>query len=109
MSEIRGFHLHVYFEPEQQLQAATLRAELADRFALPVGRLHPRPVGPHGRPMFQALLTARQLAEVLSWLMLNRQGLNILLHPDTGQDRLDHSAHAVWLGTPQPLDLTQLN
>ena len=33
---------------------------------------------------------------------------DVLLHPETGNDRVDHTTHAVWLGAPQPLDLSRL-
>ena len=37
--------------------------------------------------------------------MLNRGGLDVLLHPETGDDLADHTAHAVWLGEKLPLRL----
>jgi DOPA 4,5-dioxygenase len=30
--------------------------------------------------------------------MLNRRGLAVLLHPNTGQPKSDHLNHAMWLG-----------
>ena len=38
------------------------------------------------------------LASFLPWLMLNRDGLTILVHPETGDDLADHTDHAAWLG-----------
>ncbi len=38
------------------------------------------------------------MASFLPWLMLNRDGLTVLLHPETGDDYSDHTAHAAWLG-----------
>ena len=35
--------------------------------------------------------------------MLNRDGLDILLHPETGDDLADHTRHAAWLGETLPL------
>ncbi len=35
--------------------------------------------------------------------MLNRDGLTILLHPETSNDYRDHTAHAAWLGAVLPL------
>jgi DOPA 4,5-dioxygenase len=40
--------------------------------------------------------------------MLNRDGLTILLHPETGDDYTDHSAHAIWFGEVLPLRLEVL-
>ncbi|RBB92051.1 4,5-dioxygenase, partial [Pseudomonas sp. MWU12-2115] len=45
-------------------------------------------------------------AQVVPWLALNRQGLVVFLHPDTGDDLLDHTEHAIWMGAMRPLDLT---
>jgi DOPA 4,5-dioxygenase len=39
----------------------------------------------------------------LPWLMLNRDGLNILLHPGTGDAYADHIDRAVRLGSVLPL------
>jgi DOPA 4,5-dioxygenase len=41
---------------------------------------------------------------LLPWLMLNRDGLNILVHPNTLAPRDDHLRHALWLGEPLPLN-----
>ena len=30
--------------------------------------------------------------------MINRRGLAMLIHPDTGHPRSDHVTHAIWLG-----------
>jgi DOPA 4,5-dioxygenase len=37
--------------------------------------------------------------------MLNRGSLDVLVHPETGDAYDDHTLHALWLGTPQPLRL----
>jgi aromatic ring-cleaving dioxygenase len=40
--------------------------------------------------------------------MLNRQGLNILVHPLTDNSYDDHSRYAVWLGSPVSLKLNAM-
>ena len=40
--------------------------------------------------------------------MLNRQGLAVLVHPETGNDYKDHAEYAVWLGEMLPLKLEVL-
>jgi DOPA 4,5-dioxygenase len=55
--------------------------------------------------MYQIAFPASLLSAFLPWLMLNRDGLNVLLHPETGDDYRDHSAHAAWLGESLPLRL----
>ena len=66
-------------------------------------RPSPRPrsgvvVGPHPRSMYQVAFPRALLATFLPWLMLNRDGLTILVHPETGDDLADHTDHAAWLG-----------
>jgi DOPA 4,5-dioxygenase len=39
---------------------------------------------------------------------LRRQGLDVLLHPNTLAPRADHTRHALWFGQPQPLKLETL-
>ncbi len=55
--------------------------------------------------MYQIAFPSGMLGSFLPWLMLNRDGLTILLHPETGDDYLDHTAHAVWFGAVLPLHL----
>jgi DOPA 4,5-dioxygenase len=35
--------------------------------------------------------------------MLNRNGLDVLVHPLTDSSYNDHTAYAMWLGSPVPL------
>jgi aromatic ring-cleaving dioxygenase len=64
--------------------------------------------GPHPQSMYQIAFPAELLASFVSWLMLNRDGLTILLHPETGNDYADHTEHAVWFGAVLPLRLDVL-
>ena len=41
-------------------------------------------------------------------LVLHRAGLVVLVHPETGHARADHTAHALWLGAVLPLELSVL-
>jgi aromatic ring-cleaving dioxygenase len=40
--------------------------------------------------------------------MLNREGLDVLVHPLTESSYDDHSKNALWLGTPVPMRLDML-
>jgi DOPA 4,5-dioxygenase len=40
--------------------------------------------------------------------MLNREGLDVVIHPLTGNSVEDHSRYALWLGNPVSLRLTAL-
>ena len=70
-----------------------------------LGRWHDELVGPHPQSMFQIAFPTAMLADFVPWLMLNRDGLTVLLHPETGDDYTDHSAHAAWFGAVLPLRL----
>ena len=102
---IADYHAHVYYRPETREEAASLRRELEARFAVRLGRWHEAPVGPHTRSMYQVAFAPAELARLLPWLMLNRGSLDILVHPETGDNLADHTAHAAWLGQKLPLQL----
>ncbi len=106
---IRDYHAHVYYDPATRSRAEHLRARVAAAFPqATLGRWHDAPVGPHPRSMFQIAFPRDMLSHFLPWLMLNRDGLVILLHPQTGNDVADHSDHAAWLGEVLPLHLEVL-
>jgi aromatic ring-cleaving dioxygenase len=105
---VREYHAHVYYLPETRAQAEKVREQLGARFPVQLGRWHDAPVGPHTRGMYQVLFAAAEFARVVPWLMLNRGPLDVLVHPSTGDDLADHTAHALWLGDRLPLDLAAL-
>ena len=106
---ITGWHAHVYHDPATRAAAETLRASIADRFpAAALGRWHDRPVGPHPASMYQVAFAPELLPVLLPYLALHRAGLTVLLHPETGRTRADHTAHALWMGAILPLDLSIL-
>ncbi len=104
---IAEYHAHVYYDPATTRAAAErLRQRVAAEFPeAKLGRWHDALVGPHTRSMYQIAFPGRMLGALVPWLMLNRDGLTILLHPDTGDDLLDHTAHAAWFGAALPLRL----
>ena len=107
-SEIKGFHAHVYFDPTSRDAAARVREGLGARFEVQLGRWHDKPIGPHPKSMYQVKFLPDQFGAVVPWLMLNREGLDVLVHPETGDDVGDHSHRALWLGEKQELDLESL-
>lgn len=108
LQEISSYHAHVYFEAATRETAERLRQQMAERFAVQMGRWHDRPVGPHAQPMYQVAFPTELFATLVPWLMLNRQGLPVLVHPNTGRPRQDHEVHALWLGRPLPLETAGL-
>lgn len=104
---IAEYHAHIYYDPAKTRAAAErLRQRVAAEFPeAKLGRWHDALVGPHTQSMYQIAFPPGMLGAFLPWLMLNRDGLTILLHPDTGNDLLDHTAHAAWFGAVLPLRL----
>ena len=107
---IEHYHAHIYYDPAKTRdRAALLRERVATKFPQArVGRWHDELVGPHLRSMFQVAFPHTMLAAFLPWLMLNRDGLTILLHPETGDALADHTEHAAWFGEVLPLKLDVL-
>ncbi len=103
---ITGYHAHVYYDAETKEAAAALREELEARFVARFGRWHDKPVGPHPRWSYQVAFGPELFAQIVPWLALNRRGLVIFLHPETGDELADHAEHAIWMGDKLPLDLT---
>jgi len=106
--DIHGYHAHVYFDSSTRELALRLRERIGAEFDVQLGRVHDRPVGPHPRAMYQVAFEPAQFARIVPWLMLHREGLDVLVHPETGHERADHTRHALWLGDKQPLDVSVL-
>jgi aromatic ring-cleaving dioxygenase len=96
---VAQFHAHIYYDQaKSRARAERLRERVAADF--PQAKL-----GPHPQSMFQIAFPADMLAAFVPWLMLNRDDLVVLLHPETGDDLTDHTAHAAWFGAILPLRL----
>jgi len=105
---IADYHAHVYYDAGSRAAAAQLRQALEQRFEVIMGRWRDAPVGPHPQPMYQVKFNPGQFARIVPWLMLNRGGLTILIHPNTGNAFQDHAEHALWLGEKLNLRLDVL-
>ena len=102
---IQGYHIHIYYtEAEGPEVARALRDALAMRFEVELGMWRETAGGPHPAPMFQVNFATRRFAEIVPWLMLNRGRLDVLVHPETGDDVADHGDFALWLGRVLPID-----
>jgi DOPA 4,5-dioxygenase len=108
MSEpsIQNFHAHIYYDPDQVEQARALAAAVQARFPIAVGHFHLRPVGPHPRCSCQLTVPTGSFGDVAQWLALNRGPLTIFAHANTGGDFADHTAHVIWFGESEKLDLS---
>jgi DOPA 4,5-dioxygenase len=99
LAAIHSYHAHVYYDPARTRDVAeALRQHIAERFVVQIGRWHEVPVGPHTAAMYQVAFGTKIFAAFVPWLMLNRNGLDVLVHPNTLAPRDDHLVHALWLG-----------
>ncbi|MBV8446750.1 MAG: DOPA 4,5-dioxygenase family protein [Hyphomicrobiales bacterium] len=109
LSRISSFHAHIYYDPAATRdKAERLRQHVAERFLVRNGSWHDLPVGPHPSAMFQISFAKEVFPKIVPWLMLNRLGLTILVHPNTDRPRDDHLNHALWMGSVLPLDASRL-
>ena len=105
MIENRGYHVHIYYNSDTKAMAERLRETIAAKFAVKVGGLSDEPRGPHPISQFVAILEAPEFHNIVPWLMLNREGLDVLVHPLTESSYDDHSKNALWLATPVSMRL----
>lgn len=106
MTTVTGYHAHVYFDAQTLEKARRICTACSEMFGLTMGRVHERPVGPHPDWSCQLAFGPEKLGQVVGWLSLNRDGLVVLVHPETGDALKDHTEHAVWMGAVRPLDVS---
>ena len=106
--EVNAYHAHIYYDEASRADAAAVREALDARFAVRLGRWRDEPVGPHPEPMYQIAFASDQFDRIVPWLMLNRRGLTVLVHPETGHDLEDHRDRALWMGRVLELKLDVL-
>ena len=109
MPEIQNFHAHIYFDANELDAAQALGAAARDRFGVPVGHYHTRPVGPHPRGSCQLTVPPEAFGDFAQWMVLNRGALTIFAHATTGDDLADHTHNVIWFGPSEPLDLSIFN
>ena len=109
MSPIIAYHAHVYFDAADRERARQLCEAAGKAFGVTVGRMHDKPVGPHPRGSCQLAFGAERFAEVIPWLIVNRNGLTVFAHAETGDTLRDHTEHVLWLGSSETLNLAALS
>lgn len=107
-ARIEGYHAHIYYNAATRAKAERLRQAIGDAFAAKLGNWHDEPVGPHPVSMYQVVFAADLFPRLVPWLMLNRAGLDVLIHPLSGDSLADHTRFAMWLGQVLPLRLDDM-
>lgn len=102
---INYFHFHLYFSVEQMQIAKDLASKIHELFSFKIGRLWDRPIGPHPVCSCQVSVPVEKFDELVFWILENRSGISFFIHPVTGDDFLDHSERAIWIGKSYELDL----
>src|SRR5579872_2734626 len=96
-ASITGYHAHIYYDAASKPRAEGVRSAMEAAFPqAQFGRWHDNPIGPHPMGSYQVAFSPAALATILPWLLLNRDGLIVFLHPETGREVADHTAHATW-------------
>ncbi|KAI4263360.1 MAG: hypothetical protein L6R42_001486 [Xanthoria sp. 1 TBL-2021] len=105
-----SFDVHIYFDRHNDHEVKAMKAmrqAIKDEFPeLSIYPIHDKPVGPHPLPMFEVdLFTPAQFGAFIPWLAINHGPLSVLIHPNTGKSRLDHTQNAIWIGNRLDLKL----
>jgi DOPA 4,5-dioxygenase len=106
--EVHGYHAHVYYDADSFPVAQNFRETISAQFAVELGRFSDEPAGPHPVAQFAVIFKKDEFQTVVPWLMLNRAGLDILIHPLTDDMVDDHTVYAMWLGSPVSLKIETL-
>jgi DOPA 4,5-dioxygenase len=105
IAAIKDYHVHVYYDPSTKPKAAQLRQWVEERFAgqMRMGSWHDEEVGPHVQAMYQIAFPPELFPSLVPFIMMNRMGLTVLVHPQSGRPRDDHTVNAMWMGEVLPV------
>jgi len=104
-----GYHAHIYYDPQKTRGVAERVCAAVDgKFRVEIDGFRDEPRGPHPISNVLVVFKPDQFEHVVPYLMLNRDGLDILVHPLTTDAVEDHSSYAIWLGNPVELKLHTL-
>jgi aromatic ring-cleaving dioxygenase len=103
-----AYHAHIYFGPQTVEQAKALAMQAGEQFKVAVGRVHEKLVGPHPQWSVQLAFSRNEFDRLIPWLDEHRGSLDVFVHGVSGDDIVDHTEYAYWLGNEHPLDLSKL-
>lgn len=101
---IDNYHAHLYFKEEQIDTVHKVLEKVNSQFDFEIGRVWGSPVGPHPIGSCQILVPTENFSEFIPWLMQNREGIDIFVHANTGDDLIDHTEFIMWLGKSYDLN-----
>ncbi len=104
-----SWHLHIYFPSAEIDKAHWLRARMAEKFRVAIYPVEDGAGGPHPLPNLEVQVSRDELPRILPWLVLNRQGLSVHVHPRSENLTGDHLDWALWLGAPVALIADELD
>ncbi|MBV8488320.1 MAG: hypothetical protein JO161_08575, partial [Planctomycetaceae bacterium] len=89
-----GYHAHIYYDPATtRADAERVCAALGETFRVEIDGFRDTPDGPHPIANVLVIFKPEQFAHVVPYLMLNRTGLDVLVHPLTTDAVEDHSSY----------------
>jgi aromatic ring-cleaving dioxygenase len=104
-----GYHAQIYYDPAKTRSLAErVCAAIGEQFRVEIDGFRDGPVGPHPIANVLVVFKPAEFEHVVPFLMLNREGLDVLVHPLTEDAVEDHSSFAIWLGNPVELRLNTL-
>jgi len=102
--KIKYYHFHLYYEPDNINLAAEVREKISQTFDVDVGRLWEEAVGPHPVGSCQVTVSVDLFEKVSAWFLKNRNGLDLFIHPISGDDIADHKDLIMWIGKSYKLN-----
>src|SRR5258706_8837176 len=104
-----GYPAHIYYDPTSTRAVAEgVCAALGEHCQVEIEAFRDTPIGPHPLANVLVLFKLDQFAQVVPYLMVHRDGLDVLVHPLTADAVEDHTAFAMWLGKPVELKIHTL-
>eukprot|EP01147_Barroeca_monosierra_P005279 gene5279-7056_t len=128
--ELISYHIHILFmatNTDQVNRAMQLQHDFAKHFQVPIGKdknctfppgdPHPQqkgicayptswePEGPFPTAQYSFFIPQAHYTETVQWVLQRRNGLDLLVHPNSGCELQDHSDWAMWGGRPWELNM----
>ncbi len=99
------YHFHIYFNRNQLSTLKTVLEKLEGLDNIQIGRIRETPIGPHPTGSCQISVKGGNVEKMLAWFLVERRGLDIFIHPLSGDEIKDHTDYTVWIGQPHQLNL----